>query len=392
MTFPRLAMIVLLIARTTAAAVAADDPVGAGSDDEAAVRRAAWNAACRRGTEWLLHRQADDGGWHSETYGSMKAGTGCTALVVFALSEGAATDNATESIALRRGVQFLTGRPADDGLVVAPDGTRDNPLYAAALTLLVVAESTDRDHEAVRIRLAAGLKAYQRTERNGWRRDETDFGGWGLSRSADRAGRFGPSNVSLTSVVLQALDRSASLDQTVRDDALLFLDRCRNRSGDKRYHGGFVFTPRADEPLNKGGDLVDANGGRVPRPYLAPSCDGWLARRACGEAVDSSESRATLGFIRPEARDVSPFDRRGSEGGLAFYTVASRSLVRMRGGVSGTDSEEVLWMEELTRRQHRDGSWSNPDSTMREDDPLVATSLAVLALRRGLSPRGGEPE
>lgn len=391
MTFLRLAMIVLLIARG-ATAVAADHPVAARSDGDAAVRRAAWNAACRRGTEWLLHRQADDGGWHSETYGSMKAGTGCTALVVFALSEGAALDDAKEDAALRRGVQFLTGRSADDGLVVAPDGTRDNPLYAAALTLLVVAESNDRDHEAVRVRLAAGLKAYQRTARNGWRRDETDFGGWGLSRSADRAGRFGPSNASLTSVVLQALDRAGSLDQAVRDDAMLFLDRCRNRSGDERYDGGFVFTPRADEPLNKGGDVVDANGGRFPRPYLAPSCDGWLARRACGEPVDSPESRATLAFIRREARDVPPFARRGSEGGLAFYTVASRSLVRTRGGASGTDSEEVLWMEELIRKQHRDGSWSNPDSTMREDDPLVATSLAVLALRRGLSPCGGEPE
>lgn len=349
MTLPRLAMIVLLIARS-AAAVAADDPAAARSDDEAAVRRAAWNAACRRGTEWLLHRQADDGAWHSETYGSMKAGTGCTALAVFALSEGAAADDATESVAIRRGLQFLTGRPADDGLVVAPDGTRDNPLYAAAMTLLVVAESTDRDHEAVRVRLAAGLKAYQRTAQNGWRRDETDFGGWGLSRSADRAGRFGPSNVSLTSVVLQALDRAGSLDQAVRDDALLFLDRCRNHSGDERLEGGFVFTPRADEPLNKGGDVVGADGTRVPRPYLAPSCDGWLARRACGESVDSPDSRATLAFIRREDRDVSPFARRGSEGGLAFYTVASRSLVRMRGGHvrnrqrgglvdGGTDSE-----------------------------------------------------
>jgi len=391
MTFPRLAMIVLLIARS-AAAGAADDLVGAGSDGAAAVRRAAWNASCRRGTEWLLGRQADDGGWHSETYGSMQAGTGCTALVVLALAAAPTAEGGAESAAICRGVKFLTSRPADDGLVVAPDGTRDSPLYSAALTLLVLAESTDRDHEAVRVRLAEGLKAYQRTERNGWRRDETDFGGWGLSRSADRTGRFGPSNVSLTSVVLQALDRAGSLDLAVRDEALLFLDRCRNRSGDQRYDGGFVFTPRSDEPLNKEGDLVDANGNRFPRPYLAPSCDGWLARRACGEPVDSPESRATLAFIRREARDVPPFAGHGADRGLAFYTVAARSLVLTRADTSEADGEDGLWGEELIRRQRRDGSWSNPDPTMREDDPLIATAFAVLALRRGLSARGGEPE
>lgn len=388
MTFPRLAMIVLLIAR----GAAADERVGVGKDRAAAANRTAWKAACRLGTGWLLRQQAEDGGWHSETYGSMKSGTGCTGLVVLALSEGPASDAATESAAIHRGLEFLTSRPADDGLVVAPDGTRDNPLYAAALTLWVVAKSTDRNQEAVRARLADGLKAYQRTERNGWRRHETDFGGWGLSRSADRAGRFGPSNVSLTSVVLQALDCAGRLDPPVRDDALVFLGRCRNRTGDAQSDGGFVFTPQADEPLNKAGDLVDSNGNRAPRPYLAPSCDGWLARRACGEPVDSPESRATLDFLQRSARGDSPFAARGSEAGLVFYAAASRSLVGTLAEMSGTDSDRSLWGDELIRRQRRDGSWSNPETVMREDDPLVATSFAVLALGRCLRGCGGEPE
>ena len=41
---------------------------------------------------------------------------------------------------------------------------------------------------------------------------------------------------------------------------------------------------------------------------------------------------------------------------------------------------------ELLRRQRADGSWRNPASEMREDDPIIATSFAVaaLALCRGV--------
>ena len=49
-----------------------------------------------------------------------------------------------------------------------------------------------------------------------------------------------------------------------------------------------------------------------------------------------------------------------------------------------TTEGEVSWAEaladELLRRQGADGSWVNPLVPQREDDPLVATSLAALAL------------
>jgi hypothetical protein len=57
----------------------------------------------------------------------------------------------------------------------------------------------------------------------------------------------------------------------------------------------------------------------------------------------------------------------------------------------------IAWAEELSRevirRQRADGSWSNRSGASKEDDPLVATTLAVGALgaclMAGLSSRGG---
>jgi hypothetical protein len=49
-----------------------------------------------------------------------------------------------------------------------------------------------------------------------------------------------------------------------------------------------------------------------------------------------------------------------------------------------TPRGKVRWAEaladRLVQRQRPDGSWSNPLVPQREDDPLVATSLAALAL------------
>ena len=45
---------------------------------------------------------------------------------------------------------------------------------------------------------------------------------------------------------------------------------------------------------------------------------------------------------------------------------------------------DLPWAEaladELIRRQAERGSWTNPAGAQREDDPLVATSLAMSAL------------
>jgi hypothetical protein len=62
--------------------------------------------------------------------------------------------------------------------------------------------------------------------------------------------------------------------------------------------------------------------------------------------------------------------------GLAFYysaasTEAFRAL-RMNPGTQIVDG--------LRRAQRTDGSWSNPESLVKEDDPLIATAFAVRAL------------
>ena len=52
--------------------------------------------------------------------------------------------------------------------------------------------------------------------------------------------------------------------------------------------------------------------------------------------------------------------------------------------VTLANGHRVLWAEslahELIKRQRADGTWANPFTASKEDDPLVATSFAAGAL------------
>ena len=65
--------------------------------------------------------------------------------------------------------------------------------------------------------------------------------------------------------------------------------------------------------------------------------------------------------------------------GLAFYYSSARAqafqLLKMDAGGSLSES--------LKATQRADGSWSNPENLVKEDDPLIATPFAVRALVAG---------
>jgi hypothetical protein len=120
------------------------------------------------------------------------------------------------------------------------------------------------------------------------------------------------------------------------------------------------------------------------------TCDGLLALLDCGEGPDSERFRRAIEWIKahPEL-DVVPGFAGGPaevdsawENDLRFYYYASLSRALGRVPELNTPDLRRRLTEVLAKLQNEDGSWVNPSPTarMREDDPLIATSLAVIAL------------
>lgn len=324
-----------------------------------------------RGADWLLKQQAADGGWHSATYGSMQNGVGNTALVLDALSRMPAEWRATHAADISRGVRFLLVNLDDTGYLTAPRRSADFPTYATALLLTTLNRLDSDEFPAERERMRRYLREVQGSD------PETNFGGWsqvgGELEDAETESNF---NLSVTRHALEALAGDEAACPS-RENAIKFVQNCRSSDD-----GGFYFLPDIDDPLNKAG--VTAAG--AARSYGTTTADGILALLACQVPADDERIQSALHWLEENltVTKVPGYGGRSSavhaDTALQFYYFATLARVMERFPLSMLATQRNTLSEEVTRLQQLDGSWSNPNKLMREDDPLIATAFALTAL------------
>lgn len=337
-----------------------------------------------RGVAWLLRQQALDGGWHSETYGTLQSGAGTTAIAVWSLSLGPREPDPESAAAIDRGLRFLLDRPDPQGLVQSPEGIADYPVYATALALESIQRRGDETYTPARQRLGQALLGAQRSEKNGWSPRHPDFGGWGATFAAPADGLLASrSNISVTAHALRALQMADALPHDAARDAQAFLARCQCWQSGPDQYGGFAFTARPDDLLNKAGWHHGATGEPMARPYRTATCDGLQALQygVPGPSLRRTGARQWLAHHLNADRDGTTTST-GLSTGLAFYEAAALSgiLHELDRTTAGRVRQELT--SRLVGLQRDNGAWINPQTAMREDDPLIATSLALAALAR----------
>jgi hypothetical protein len=240
----------------------------------------------------------------------------------------------------------------------------------------------------VRRRTMNYLLAAQQRERQGVTPAELDYGGWNHTGGDETDGRFaGETSLSVTSFALEALERQQALDDSARAAALTFLARCQNfdpehGAGD----GGFFFTPIADDPRNKAGSTE--RNGPPPRAqsYGSATADGIVALLACGLPADDPRVQAGLVWFSHTTRlDVPPgfgsgeLAVRSRDALQLYYQLALARLIhRLPKSALAKHGQQLC--NQLIELQQPNGSWRNENPLMREDDPLIATGLALAAL------------
>ena len=308
--------------------------------------------AFRQQTEghWLERRQAADGGWHSSTYGLLRSGQSLTPFILGSLPAGGPT--------WRRGVEFLAAHTDREGAVgMANPLLPDYPNYATALTVQALAGQAPRQ--------VAYLLSRQFSESDGWREADAAFGAWGMGGDKRTPPDAGHVDLSMTRHVLEALACAGTGGaHPAMQRARLFLARCQNDDG------GFHFSTVVLE-ANKAGGL---------RSYGTATADGILSLLAAGgDRVRIGAAKAwLLKHHRPDAAPGFQGEayRRWPQGLRYYYAAASAQAFRALGVARDADQDRLLRAE-----SRADGSWANPEPLVKEDDPLIATGLALRALR-----------
>jgi hypothetical protein len=356
------------------------------------------------GVEYLLSQQSKDGAWYSDVYATFKDGTALTPLALIALQEAhdAGIRNPALETAIKNGCKFLAAF-TKDGTVAPPTDGFDYSIYTASLTLKAFSHATAKDFAKHRDEWVKYLKERQLTEKLGWKPEEKQYGGWGYCRvipQKPKEGEFAPplieSNLSATLFALDALRAADALDAETAKVAAIFVRRCQNWPGLQPHEspsmlsrfvdGGFHFI--YDDPTrNKAG--VANTQPLIFHSYGSTTADGLQALALCNEAADKDRRNDAQNWLLVNFRaDHHPGTyvkaHEPNRNAVYYYYAASVAKAfrdHKLGLPSGRDWSAELSFE-LARRQAKDGSWANPVELVRENDPIVATSNAVLALAR----------
>ncbi len=356
--------------------------------------------------KFLVERQSDDGAWRSAVYGPFKEGDALTPVVLMALLE--APDLQRHRQAIDKGTRFLATMVPEDPSAHSQRPPLAYPVYAAAAAVIDLSRHHDAD-PSVRDAWLKYLRGRQLVKPMGWQPEDPQYGGWGYSAEPVRKPAPGEAlaslaepNLSATVFALTAL-RAAGVaaDAPEVRDALVFVRRCQNIAGDEAVadatfdDGGFFFM-HGDPVRNKAGVTGTDRWGRERfASYGSTTADGLRALALCGLSRDDPRVVAAWKWLeRHFSADTHPGayvkQREGARAAPYFYYCHSlaAALVEVPTTVgansSSTDANKVRWsraiVDALLLRQRPDGSWVNAAVDLREDDPLVATSLAARAL------------
>lgn len=347
--------------------------------------------AQRRAVDCLWRLQSEDGGWHSETYAVMRSGQALTPFVLHALLDaGAQRDDPRVALALR----FIRSNVNRDGALGLCDADiLEYPVYSTAYALRCLVRAGDVQDAELLARMADWLASMQFRRAAGFSGDQSVFGGWGFGgpRSPQKPGHM---DLAHTRRALDALACVGRLDSQAQRDALVFLGRMQRlpRSADGTlstgdagaalapFDGGFYFSPVV-LAANKGQEPGDPVS--VSRSYATATCDGALALLAAGCRRDDPRLAAARQWLidRPrwEYPEGVPAQGNPWADAVYFYHLAVRAEASARLDLSGAWRGRAAAI--LLAEQRPDGSFCNlKSSLMKEDDPLLATALAVIAL------------
>ncbi len=372
----------------------------------------------RSAAAFLWEKQAEDGGWHSETHGILKIGQVCTPYVLDALMQVPDSIYGVEQDQVRAALDFIKAHTDEQGALgfYDPD-LLEYPNYATAFGLKCLFLYGNEADQAFSNKMRDYLLAQQFDEDRGYDQSHAAYGGWGFGEEYLTPGNPGHVDISHSRRILEALQVCGALDSAAAENAGLFLMRLQKNPGQVpptegllaafdsiEYDGGFIYSP-VQEDVNKGGWVYSPVGGQplYMRSYATATCDGVLALAALAEAMQVGDgkqvkdaSRVVYTRMMEDAHAwLNSHPSWGEPEGIPkdhpqqwhqvmfYYHLSVRAQACQRLGWE-KDWQSAM-MRELQGKQATDGSFSNPDGAAnKENDPLLATAMVVRALAAGL--------
>ena len=293
--------------------------------------------------------------------------------------------------AVKRGVEFVLKSQRDDGGLYSAEGLLKNYETSVALSMLAVLQDPAYDKPIAA--LQKFLKDNQWDEGEGKSLDDPFYGGAGY-------GQGKRPDLSNTQMMLEALrDSGLPKDDPTYKKALIFIQRCqmRGETNDQPFakgstQGGFIYTPVNGGESKAGNIEIDAR--TELRCYGSMTYAGFKSMLYAGLTKDDPRVHAALDWICSHwtlEHNPNLPEATSREGLFYYYHVFGRALNAFGESVIRDQTgREHAWRQELTEQlaksQKPDGSWVNDADRWMEGQPALTTAYSLLALQAAYPP------
>jgi squalene-hopene/tetraprenyl-beta-curcumene cyclase len=330
-------------------------------------------ASVSKGLAWLKTQQKPSGAWSDEGMPAL------TALPLWAIGASGEKAYAPES---DKAVAFLLSKQQPDGGIYVPVPNRKGGGLGNYNTSIAVMGLQASGNRAAVPAILKGRAYVASSQHLG---GDAHAGGFGYDKEAQRA----YADLNNTHYSMDAMRRTQSVEDLRPagekkadinwDAALKYVEQMQNKEGESK--GGFAYN--TEDP--KGGAVTNSSGRVMLRAYGSMTYAGLLAMVHAHLEKNDPRVRSAVDYgSRFWTVDENP--GQGQQGLFFYLNVMSRAL-----SAAGLDAlpkhgaaEEIRWREEVVKKimalQKPDGSWVNENNRWWENDPVLATSYALLAL------------
>jgi hypothetical protein len=316
-----------------------------------------WNAATKKGLEWMVRTQSSLGHWTADAKNSATSyPAAMTALAGTALlCSGSTTTQGPYAKAIRKAVDFILGKRRSSGLIGDPD-TDNRYTYGHGFSMLFLSQVLgEEEDEERREELVDTLT--KAAEFSG--KAQTSAGGWGYV-SARAMNDFDEGSTTITQVQGLRGCRNAGIvvSGEVIDKAKQYIYSCKNDDG------GISYSSR-----NKG----------TSRPAITAAA---LAALYNAGDYDSQHVPQMLEYTKKQLHTLN-------EGGASFghwhYTYLYYSQVMYRQGEKDWGPYRDRLCDKIASEQNAEGYWIFPQNNMGPIYP-TACNLIMLQLDKAFLP------
>ena len=331
----------------------------------------------KSGIAFLARKQNEDG-----SFG--KADVGFTGLAVYSVASGPFASEANAKEMVKKGADFLVSNLREDGSI------NQDPemlaIYRTALAVMALSAAGKEEYADTIKKAQEFLVKAQFSEDNGdFTAKNWEYGGWGYSSKPETMGKVAP-DLSNAQFALSALkDSGLSEDSEAYKRAIIFLNRCQNRSetndmGSSGEDGGGFYAPKE----SKAGPDTLPDGRAVYKSYGSMTYALLKGFVFCGLKMDDPRVKAAYDWIS-QHYTVDENPGMGQMGLYYYHMTMAKTLSDLRiDSITTPDGRKHDWRAELAAKiislQSADGSWSNKQDRWMEGDPTLTTSYALTTL------------